>query len=195
MLGFATVDVVPDETYTVWLTSRTEATRASHTNAVVFRFDDPEPWERRLPAQMVADRAILLTERTDPGLARVERYLTADDIAVMAAAADDLQAVVSKAFDDYRSRPGKADLVEPTFPRVPEPVDQRPLVDRPPAERTLVVANALARTWSAWLGTEQERVKRRYVPWLGEPQDQQVLREFPSNFADRIWPHPLEQYR
>lgn len=196
MLGFATVDVVPEETYTVWLTSRSDGMRVNHTNAVVFRFDDPKPWERRLPEQMIADRVVLLTNPDLADLAGVSKPITVADVALLASATGELQALVTGAFEEHRSRPGKADLVEPAFRALPAPVDMQALAEAPPAARTLAVAQALSQAWSAWLGAEQERVRRsHYVPWDGPFEARQTLREFPPEFQERLHPQPLGKYR
>jgi hypothetical protein len=191
MLGFATVDVVAGETYTVWLTSRTERTRANHTNAVVFRFDDPDPWERGLPQAMLANRLVLLTEGTDARDAEVKEPLNADHLLAIASATRDLQDTISTSFEQYRAQPGKAELIEPTFHGIPQALDQSTLRDLPPEDRTLQVANALSRTWTAWLTTELERTKRaRYVPWDGYPsasnEECREVREFPARFIEAL---------
>lgn len=194
MLGFATVDVVPDETYTIWLTSRTERTRANHTNAVVFRFDDPEPWRLGSPKQMLGDRLVLLTDGTDPAAAEVEGHLTWDHIAILAAVTKDLQDTITESFERYRNLPGKADLLEPTLPGIPEPADASALRDETAHDRTLRVADALARTWTAWLSTELERTKRsHYVHWEGDAfataEERREVREFPDKFIEAL-PNP-----
>jgi hypothetical protein len=69
------------------------------------------------------------------------------------------------AFEEHRSKPGRADLIVPVLPPVPQPVDQATLEAGPAQQVTLAVANQVMRTWTAWLTTEGERVKRwAYMP-------------------------------
>jgi hypothetical protein len=164
VFGFATVDLSPqDDTVTVWLTSL-QGTHADHTNAVVFNLRDSTT-PRRVQG-MVLDRYVVLTERT----ARTHPIFTGwgvepCDLAMLAEQVIAAQAAIMAAFEDYRAQPGKANLMEPNLPPVPAPVDQAALETGPPEQLTLAVANQVMRTWTAWLATEGERVKRwKYMP-------------------------------
>jgi hypothetical protein len=70
------------------------------------------------------------------------------------------QAAIMAAFEEHRSKPGKADLIAPVLPPVPQPFDQAALEASSAQQLTLAVANQVMRTWTAWLTTEGERVKR-----------------------------------
>lgn len=165
VLGFATVDVsARDKTLTVWLTSADGTGRASQTNAVTFDLDDDATPRRALG--MVCDRYVILTDRTP----REHPLLIAwgvepSDLAMLAKETTAAQATVLAAFSEYRTRPGKFDLVEPNLPPVPPPLNQAALKSGTPQKVALAVANQVKRTWTAWLATEGERVKRwSYMP-------------------------------
>jgi hypothetical protein len=165
VLGFATVDLsIRDDTLTVWLTSAQGATHAGHTNAVVFSLGDDTTPRRALG--MVCDRYVVLNDRTPR-----EHPLFIDwgaepcDLAMLAGQTTAAQAAIMAAFEEHRSKPGKADLIEPVLPPVPRTFDQAALDAGSPQQLTLAVANQVMRTWTAWLTTDGERVKRwAYMP-------------------------------
>jgi hypothetical protein len=165
MLGFATVDLsIQDNTLTVWLTSGQGAADAGHTNAVTFSLGDDTTPRRALG--MICDRYVILTDRTP----RTHPLLIGwgvepCDLAMLAKQITAAQATVMAAFEEYRSKPGKADLMEPILPPVPAPFDQAALEAGTPQLLTLAVADQVMQTWKAWLTTEGERVKRwTYMP-------------------------------
>jgi len=165
MLGFATVDLsIPDSTVTVWLTSGQGAADAGHTNAVTFSLGDDTTPRRALG--MICGRYVVLTDRTP----RTHPLLIGwgvepCDLAMLAKQITAAQATVMAAFEEYRSKPGKADLIEPILPPVPPPFEQATLEAGTPQLLTLALANQVMRTWTAWLTTEGERVKRwTYMP-------------------------------
>jgi hypothetical protein len=165
VLGFATVDLSSrDDTLTVWLTSEENATRAGHTNAVTFGLSDETTPRRAL--NMICDRYVVLTDRT-PREHPVLIGWGAEpcDLAMLAGQTTAAQAAIMTAFEEHRSKPGKADLIEPVLPPVPQPFDQAALEADTAQQLTLAVANQVMRTWTAWLTTEGERVKRwAYMP-------------------------------
>ena len=165
MLGFATVDLLErDNTLTVWLTSAQGATHAGHTNAVTFTLGDDTTPRRALG--MIGDRYVILTDRTpreDPLL--IGWDVKPCDLAMLARQTTVSQAAIMAAFEDYRAKPGKTDLIEPVLPAVPAPFEQAALETCTAQQLALAVANQVMRTWTAWLATEGERVKRRsYMP-------------------------------
>ena len=164
MLGFATVDLsIQDNTLTVWLTS-VEGTDAGHTNAVVFSLGDDTTPRRALG--MICDRYVVLTDRTPREHPLFIGWgVEPCDLAMLAKQITAAQAAIVAAFGEYRTRPGKADLMEPVLPPAPAPFDQAALEAGTPQQLTLAVANQVMRTWTAWLTTEGERVKRwTYMP-------------------------------
>jgi hypothetical protein len=165
VLGFATVDLSErDGTLTVWLTSAQDATHAGHTNALTFTLGDDTAPRRALG--MICDRYVILTDRTP----REHPLLTGwgvkrCDLAMLAKQTTVGQAAIMTAFEEYRTKPGKADLTEPVLPPLPAPFDQAALETGTAQQLTLAVANQVMRTWTAWLATEGERVKRwAYMP-------------------------------
>jgi len=165
VLGFATVDLsTRDDTLTVWLTSVKDATHAGHTNAVTFNLGNDTTIRRALG--MICDRYVFLTSRTP----RKHPILTdwgvePCELAMLAGQTATAQAAIMAAFEAHRSKPGKADLIEPDLPPVPAAVDQAALETGTPQQLTLAAANQVMQTWTAWLTTEGERVKRwTYMP-------------------------------
>ena len=157
MLGFATVDLLArDSALTVWLTAAQDATYAGHANAVTFTLGDDTVSRRALG--MICDRHVIVTERTP----REHPLLTGwgvkpCDLAMLARQTTVGQAAIMAAFEKYRTKPGKADSTEPP---VPAPLEQAALETGTAQQLTLAVANQVMRTWTTWLTTEGERVKR-----------------------------------
>jgi hypothetical protein len=194
MLGFATVDLsIQDGMLTVWLTSWQAATGVGHTNAVTFDLgDDTVP---RRAWGMLCDRYVVLTDRTPrehPLL--IGRVVEPCDLEMLAKQTTAAQVTVMVAFEEYRSKPGKADLIEPTLPPVPASFDQATLEAGTPQLLTLALANQVMRTWKAWLTTEGERVKRwTYMPGGRKGETPALLpAEFVQhNTVQQIRPRPL----
>jgi hypothetical protein len=198
VLGFATVDLsTQDDTLTVWLTSVEDAPdrpRADHTNAVVFNLADGTAHRRALG--MVLDRYVVLTERTPRTHPIFIGWdLEPCDLTMLAEQTTAAQVTIMATFEEYRAKPGKANLMEPNLLPVPAPVDQ-PAWEASPSERllTLAVANQVMRTWAAWLATEGERVKRwKYMPGGYEGEKRALLpAEFMKlNSIQEIRPLPV----
>lgn len=176
MLGIATVDAHHD-TIAVWLTSRTAHAASTHTNAVVFQRADLDLGRVR---GMLWDRRVFLTPRT-PGLFLDEEIPTchlqplADEVA-------EAQRDLMAQFELYRQRPGKADLIEPSWVPVPDLASIRTMRaddERPANEATLAMADLVRRTWTAWLSTEAERAKRSYMK-----PNEKCFRELPPAFSE-----------
>jgi hypothetical protein len=175
VLGFATVDLsTQDDTLTVWLTS-VQGTHADQTNAVVFSLADDTTPRRALG--MVCDRYVVLTERTPRSHPLLMGWgIKPCDLAMLTEQVTAAQATLMAAFEEYRAQPGKANLVEPSLPPVPVPLERGELESGPPELLTLALANQVMRTWTAWLATEGERVKRwKYMPGGREGEKRAVL--------------------
>jgi hypothetical protein len=193
VLGFATVDLsARDCTLTVWLTSAQGAANVIHTNAVIFDLDD-ETTSRRASA-MICDRYVILTDRTPrehPLLSGLG--IEPSDLAMLAKQTTFAQATVLASFREYQARPGKSHLSEPNLPPVPVSVDQAELESGPPQQLTLALASQVMRTWTAWLATEGERVKRwAYMPDGREGGKQAVL---PAEFEEHNTVQPVRPLR
>lgn len=182
MLGFATVDLMTGEdTLTVWLTS-VQGAHAAHTNAVTFNLGDDATPRRALG--MICDRYAVLTDRTPRDHPLLIGW-TAEpcDLAMLAQQTTIAQASLMAAFEEHRSKPGQGELVEPVLPAVPRPLDQAGLTAVGAQQLTLAVANQVRRTWTAWLATERERVKRwAYMPGGRKGEAPALL---PSEFVKR----------
>lgn len=167
MLGFAMVDLsIRDHRLTVWLTSPGLDTAAApvHTNAVSFDLDEDDVSRRAW--SMTCDRYVFLTDRTPADHEVLAEWgVKPCDLAMLAEQTIAAQEAVMSAFAEHAAKPGKAELVEPSMPAVPTPLDQAALQTRTPEQLTLAVANQVRRIWTAWLGAERERVKRwMYMP-------------------------------
>lgn len=161
MLGFATVDNGGSTGVTVvWLTSRVQPNRAEHTNAVTLYAAD-EDCENKFQA-LVADRLLVLTQGSiAPEWLPSAKTVEAIDgwVEYTAARQDQICAAIA-----MRS----TNLVQPTFPTRPSMDDINISVElADQVKRTLITATYVARTWTAWLETEQQRLKRTVDPKTG----------------------------
>ena len=193
MLGFATVDLsTRDNTLTVWLTSVQGAAGAGHTNAVTFDLDDDTTPRRALG--MICDRYVILTDRTPREHPLLIGWgVEPSDLAMLAKQTTAAQATVLTAFSEYRARPGKSHLSEPNLPPVPAPLDQAALEAGASQQLTLALANQVMRTWTAWLTTEGERVKRwTYMPGGREGEKPALV---PAEFAEHNTVQPVSPLR
>lgn len=193
MLGFAVVDRQPKADATaVWLTCR-DGSSVSHTNAVVVRNDDDRYAIRMW--NLTADRTVVLTSGSEPPRA----FDHAVGVAAFDGFVDETAAHrqnIETAVADYAARTKNKNLVVPEFVRTRPTLRVDP---RDQAEfRALAVANYIAAVWSAWLATEEQRVRRAInprtgnTPWimpaaLGSPE----LAEFPPQFSKLVRSEPL----
>lgn len=192
MLGFATVDLsVRDHSLTVWLTSRGINTEVTHTNAV--RFDLAEDEVSRRAWSMACDRYVILTDRTPRDHAVFAEWgVVSSDLAMLAKLTTVAQETVMAAFSEHATKPGKADLMEPTMLSVPSPLDQAVLDAEAPEQLALAVANQVMRIWIAWLGVERERVKRwTYMPGGRKDEAPAVL---PAEFIRQNVVQPIRSW-
>jgi hypothetical protein len=115
---------------------------------------------------MLCDRYTVLTNRTPREHPLVIGWGAAPcDLAMLAEQTTVAQAIIMAEFEKHRSNPGNGELVEPGLPPVPQPLAQAVLEAETTERLTLAVANQVMRTWTAWLTTERERVKRwAYMP-------------------------------
>jgi hypothetical protein len=192
MLGFAIVDRQPAANATaVWLTCR-EGSRAIHTNAVLIQHED-ERHDAKV-WNLTADRAVVLTDGTTPPLP-FENALRVDAFDGVIDETSVLQQTIADAVAEYAARTKNRNLVVPVFSRAPDlKIDSRD----EPAYRALSVANYVAGVWSAWLGADEQRVRRSVDPRTGKPPwimpealGSPVLAEFPPQFAKIVQPQPV----
>ncbi len=193
MLGFAVVDRQPQAGATaIWLTGR-EGSRVGHTNAVVIAHDD-ERYDYKVWA-LTADRAVVLTTGTTPS----KTFEHALDIELFAGFIDETEArqeLIVEAVAEYAARANSKNLVIPEFAsaRPTLKIDARD----EPQYRALSVANYIATVWSAWLATDEQRVRRAInprtgqAPWimpeaLGSPE----LAEFSPEFGKLVQPESV----
>ena len=189
MLGLALLDVSEAHgTVTVWLTSRIGTAVAGHTNAVVF---DAAGLDWLRVEGMLADRYVFLTKRTEAAEGPIRSLgLDACDAVGFANEVEETQQKLFEIFEQYRKQPGKQDLVEPSWSMVPPPKDAGGHLEGLPNEVALAAADFTRKTWTAWLSTERERVKRSYMP----PQDSS-FRELPDVFKAVNAVQPIKVYR
>jgi hypothetical protein len=194
MLGFAIVDAQAEGNATaVWLTSHLEGSRVNHTNAVVIQRDDARHDKRVW--NLTADRAVVLTAGTTPPKWFAHSITLAAFDSLLVETVVYRERIVD-AVADYAKRTKNKNLSSPAFATTrPElRLDARD----EPQYRALTTANYVLDAWTAWLSTDEQRVRRTVdprtgkSPWimpkeLGSP----TLAEFPPDFGQLVKPEPL----
>jgi hypothetical protein len=188
VLGFAIVDRQPKASATaVWLTCR-EGSRVSHTNSVVIAHDD-ERYDDKVWA-LTADRAVVLTKGTVPSMS----FEHALDVELFDGFVDETEArqqLIAEIVSEYAAQAKNSNLVIPEFTaaRPTLRIDARD----EPQYRALSVANYIAAVWSAWLDTDEQRVRRTVQPRTGttpwimpESLNSPELVEFPPEFGKLV---------
>jgi hypothetical protein len=143
---------------------------------------------------LTAGRAVVLTNGTTPPLT-FQHAVGVDAFDRLIDETSAHQRLIADAVADYAARTKNRNLATPEFPRAPKfIVDERD----EPEFRALSVANYVAKVWSQWLATDDQRVRRTInprtgtTPWimpdeLGNP----VLAEFPPKFGQLVQPEPV----
>jgi len=193
MLGFAIVDWRPSaKAVAVWLTTHVGGTAVQHTNAVVIDRDD-ERFDEKVRA-LTADRAVILTDGT-PAEGAFEHAVGVGVLDDLVAETTARQQLIEKAITAYMARAKNKNLVIPDFRSPPTQPSQMPTA---PELRALVTANYVAEVWSAWLATEEQRVRRTVDPRTGaspwimpEGLAESEVSVFPRGFGQRLKPEPL----
>lgn len=162
MRAIAIIDRQPaDQSMAVWLTSR-EGLSAHHTNAVVIDASDPDAMLK--VRSLTRCCLVLSTEGSElDGLPIDGEALRAGDIALLADATRERQQSIRDAITGFKRRGGSKAHKEPSFTYAPEVADFTPPEDTA-AQRALATANYLAKAWSAWLTTDEERRRVRLNP-------------------------------
>jgi hypothetical protein len=195
MLGFAIVDRQPTANATaVWLTTRIEGSQVNHTNAVVIPHDD-ERHDAKV-RNLTADRAVVLTNGSTAPLPFVHA-LSVDAFDGLVDETSGHQQLIADAVAGYAARTKNRNLTMPEFSAPPQlKIDSRD----EPAYRTLSVANYVAAVWSAWLVTDEQRVRRTINPRTGtrpwimpEALGSPALAEFPPKFGQLVKPEPVSK--
>ncbi|MFC4127222.1 hypothetical protein [Nocardia rhizosphaerae] len=191
MRGFAIIDRQPTADATaVWLTSRTDATTVGHTNAVVLADDDPGYVTK--VRSLATGRSVILTSGSEPPLP----FVTVNHVDVfdeLIALTRRYQERIGAAVQEYAGRT-RGKLVTPRF--LPEPELAQPEGDEP-RYRALAVADFAAAVWSAWLFTDEQRLRRtvspktQVTPWIMPPDlNDAAITDFPAEFASQVKPEP-----
>lgn len=197
MLGFAVIDRQPGASVTaVWLTSRVAPDRVGHTNAVCIHEDDTNG--RAKVRALIADRIVILTTGSEPPVP-LASPMTVESVESLVAETVEQQKRIVEAVDAYRARSRGRNLVRPEFPAAPEPPNLD-IAGEDTAHRALATANYVARAWTAWLTTDEQR-RRRTVdprkgtsPWImPEHMGSPTVAEFPAAFAEQVQLEPLRQ--
>ncbi|MFP1155660.1 hypothetical protein BHQ21_25770 [Mycobacterium sherrisii] len=143
---------------------------------------------------LTIDRAVVLTHGTIPPVPFIHAVgVDAFDGLVDETSAH--QRVIADAVADYAARTRNRNLAMPDFPSAPKlKMDQRD----EPAYRALSVADYVASAWTAWLATDEQRVRRTIEPRTGKSPwimpdglADPVLAEFPPEFAALAKPEPM----
>ena len=201
MLGFAVVDhKAGSGIAALWLTSRLAANRADHTNAVKIDLETDEDALRKVHA-LTRDRLVVLTDGSAAeGLPITSNTLSVDDVGLLVSETVDHQSRIIEAIDAYAKRTKSSNLVRPAFNK---PISAGSFIPSEDAatHRAFQTANYVARAWTEWLTTDDERRKRaenprtKKSPWImPEDMSSNVIAEFPAEFIGRFVPQPLEVF-
>lgn len=192
MRGIATIDRQrASDTIAVWVTSSLEG-MCRHVNAVVIDAgSDPDALEKVRSLSRCC--GVLVTEGTVlDGLPIEGTPLNEADIADLVAETETHQETITTAVTDYKRRTRSTSLKSPTFPVSPKTADYVPAEDTASA-RAFAAANFLAKAWTAWLETDEERRRRTtrsktgQTPWImPEHMNSAQVATFPESFAARI---------
>ncbi len=196
MLGFAVVDrQTKARTTAIWLTSR-EGSRVIHTNAVVLAHDD-ERYDDKVWA-LTADRAVVLTSGSTPPR-EFEHALGVDVFDGFIEEIAARQQLIEDTVAAYAAKTKNKNLVIPEFPRTRPKLAKLSARDQP-EHRALAVANYISAVWSAWLATDEQRVRRAInprtgtTPWImPEELGSAELAEFPPDFGQLVKPEALRR--
>jgi hypothetical protein len=194
VLGFAVIDrQVGHGVTAVWLTTRITSDRVGHTNAVCVADDDPDGSTKL--RSLIADRAVILTAGSEHPLPLMTP-IQVDTIGSLVTETTEYQRRIVEAVDAYVAKSRSKNLVRPDFPPAPVVPELRELPDA--AQRALATANYVARAWSAWLATDEQRRRRTVDPRKGTspwimPDDMNSpdVAEFSSAFAEHVRPEPV----
>jgi hypothetical protein len=193
MRGIATIDRQPgSDTIAVWVTSASEGIEVRHVNAVVIdaAADPDAPAKVR---SLTRCSGVLVTKGTVlDGLPIEGAPLTESDIANLVAETETHQEAIAMAVTEFKRRTRSASLTAPTFPIGPNASDYVP-EDDTASGRALAAANFLAKAWSAWLQTDEQRRRRTSRPKTGETpwimpehMNSAQVATFPEAFAARV---------
>lgn len=188
MLGFVVIDAQePSDQVAVWLTSLVESHRADHVNAVVVERDD-----HRLLDQMqalAADRAVLTTDGTVLGGLQLKvDPLTSASLTVLLDETLEHRMRITAAVASY----GREHGTKPVPPRFygGDRLADVPLSEESAAGRALRTATILARAWTAWLQSDEQRRRRTVrpqdggTPWMmPEELNSSKVAPLPARFA------------
>ncbi len=180
MLGFAVIDAQPrSNEVAVWLTSLVDAQRANHTNAVVTRRDDPKLLHKM--RALAGDRAVLVTAGTVlKGLRLDVVPLDTGCLAGLVEETVEQRDRIIEAVAAY----GREQRTKPVPPEFYGDVDlvEVPLTEDSPVGRALHTATMLARAWTNWLQTEEQR--RRRTARLPDDLNNPTVAMLPDRFAE-----------
>ncbi len=195
MLGFVALDRQPGGPAAVWLVSRTDVTEASSTNAVVVDLDEPDAL-RKVHA-LTRDRAVIATPGSTWSDLPLPHVYDASWVADFLAATRVHQDAITQAIADYAAGRKGQKLVSPSFPADPGLPDEWP---DSPEQRALLLAGVLCQTWTNWLLSDTERLRRTVqprtgrTPWVMPTElNQPDLLELPPSLAD-VRLQPVEAY-
>ncbi|MEV0342213.1 hypothetical protein AB0H49_24620 [Nocardia sp. NPDC050713] len=173
------------------MTSRTDNNFVRNTNAVVIRHDDPDYLDK--VRSLTRERSVVLTDGTEPPVtfAHAVRIDAFDDLIEQTTRR---QESICAAISDYARRK-RTELVVPRFLPVPALTT---LERNEPQLRALSVANYIGAVWTAWLFTEDQRLRRtvsprtQETPWIMPAElNSPTIAVLPADFADRVKPEPL----
>lgn len=200
MLGFAVLDCQPKTARAaVWLTSRIGPTSVSHTNAVVVDLAEDASGLQKVHS-LTRDRATILTSGSSAdGLPLTVRIGSIGDIERWDAACLPHRQRINDAVSTYAKQARSPNLIRPFG--TGKLLDHEQASEDSPGARALQTATYLARVWTRWLQTEEERQRRTVnpktetSPWMmPDGLDDLAIVEVPAEITDFVDAQPREPF-
>jgi hypothetical protein len=197
MRGIATIDrQFGGDAVAVWVTTA-KGTQAWHVNAVEIAAED-EAEVHEAVSSLTRCSAVLVTEGSHlDGLPVDGTPLTMADIEDLVTATEAQQDAILLAIKDFKRSAKSASVKLPTFQLSAKAADFA-ADDDTASGRAFATANFLAKAWTAWLNTDEERRRRTAkpktgeTPWIMPPaMNSPWVDLFPEAFAPRVHVQPL----
>lgn len=198
MRGFAVIDKQPgNDQIAVWLTSLVAPQRADHTNAVVIEATTDADAREKVRL-LTRCRVVVITDGSNVDGLPIEREaMTVADVDALIKETEEQQQRILDAVAAYATKNRNRSLVPPEFPPSPTPERFTPAEDTA-TQRALQTANYLARAWTSWLTTDEQRRRRttrprtNTTPWImPDDMNSPVIAPLPPRFAEQLRSQPL----
>ncbi|RYB89317.1 hypothetical protein EUA06_15110 [Nocardioides glacieisoli] len=174
-----------------------KGTQAWHVNAVELEAAD-DAQAHAAVSSLTRCTAVLVTDGSHlDGMPVEGTPLTVSDIEDLVTATEAQRDAILLAVKDFKRTTRSASVKLPTFPASPKAADF--VADEDTATgRAFTTANFLAKAWTAWLRTDEERRRRTARPKTGETpwimphsMSSPQVDLFPEAFVPRVHEQPL----